>query len=200
MRLLDSPEVATGPSPSSIVRRRTSQQIRGLSHLVACVAATGLLLAACAGAGDGSAAALDTTVEFVLARAGGLCVPADGDAALCELMLVVRDDGTWEATGNQPPAPAEGAVAAGAASRLAAVVESGWEALTARPFTGTCPSAYDGQEVWYAVRRLPTGPGAELADAVVREVRSCTYDLEHTEARRVLQQLEELWREFGLPG
>ena len=143
---------------------------------------------------------MGTTVEFVLAREGGLCATADGGAALCQLRIVVRDDGTWRATGTEPPAPAEGTVASGAASRLAAVVEGGWEALTARPFTGTCPSAYDGQEVWYAVRRLPSGPGAELADAVVREVRSCTYDLEHIEARRVLQRLEEVWRELGLPG
>lgn len=142
---------------------------------------------------------MGATVEFVLAREGGLCVSAEGDAALCRLTIVVGDAGTWQATGTEQPAPAEGRVATGAASRLAAVVEGGWEALTARPFTGTCPSAYDGQEVRYTVRRLPTGPGAELADAVVREVRSCTYDLEHTEARRVLQRLETLWGEFGLP-
>ncbi len=165
----------------------------------ALAAVTGMLLAACAAAGDRGAAAEATTVEFVRGRLGGLCPTADGGAALCQLRIVVRDDGTWQAMGTEPPAPAEGAVAGGSASRLASVVEAGWDALTARPFTGICPSAYDMQEVWYRVRRLPSGPGAELADAVVREVRSCTYDLEHADARRVLQQLEELWRELGLP-
>ncbi len=167
---------------------------------VGTVPAVALLLAACANAADGRAAAPDTSVEFVLGRQGGLCLDAEGEAALCQLSVVVRDDGTWEATGTERPAPAEGTVAAGAASRLAAVIDQGWDVLTARPFTGTCPSAYDGQEVWYAVRRLPTGPGAEPADADIREVRSCTYDLEHPEARHVVERLEELWRELGLPG
>ena len=162
-------------------------------------ALTGMLLAACAAAGDRGAASMATTVEFVWGREGGLCLTDDGGGALCQLMIVVRDDGTWQATGTEPPTSAEGTVASGAATRLAAVLKTGWEAVTARPFTGTCPSAHDMQEVWYRVRRLPSGPGAELADAVVREVRSCTYDLEHPDARRVLQQLEELWRELGLP-
>ena len=108
----------------------------------------------------------------------------------------------WQLAGDrdgEPPAPAEGTGASGAASSLAAVVEAGWEALTARPFDGICPSAYDMQEVWYKVRRLPTGLGAERADAIVRAVRSCTYDLEPADAQRVLQQLEEHWRELGLP-
>lgn len=154
--------------------------------------------AVAAGAVEGRAAASRDTVEFVRAREGGLCFTPEG-GALCQLRIVVADDGRWRATGTEPPAPAVGTVVEGAASRLAAVLDAGWEALTARPFTGTCPSAYDGQETWYAVRRLPTGPGAELADARVRELRSCTYDLEHAEARRVLQRLEDLWRELGLP-
>lgn len=136
------------------------------------------------------------TVEFVLARAGGLCLDGREGAALCERAITVRDDGTWQATGTERPGPAEGTVAVGAASRLAAVVHEGWEELTARPFTGTCPTAYDGQEVSYTVRRLPTDPN-EVPE--IREVRSCTYDLEHAGARRVLQRLEAVWRELGLP-
>lgn len=157
-----------------------------------------LLLAACARAADGRAAETGTTVEFVLARAGGLCLADSGEAALCQLTIIVRDDGTWQATGTERPAPAEGTVALGAASRLAAVLDDGWPALTARPFTGECPTAYDGQEVSYTVRRLPSDPNA-AADAEVREVRSCAYDLEHPGARRVLQRFEEVWRELGLP-
>lgn len=169
-----------------------------MSELVASLT-TVLLLAACGGVDERSPAAQETTVEFVRARQGGLCLQADGGAALCQLTIVVRDDGTWQATGTESPAPAEGQVAGGAASRLAAVLEAGWSALTARAFTGTCPSAYDGQEVSYAVRRLPSGPDAERADAIVREVRSCTYDLDHTEARSVLERLEDLWNELELP-
>ena len=137
-------------------------------------------------------------VEFVVGREGGLCVTKEG-GTLCRVVLTVRDDGTWEATGVPPPAPAQGNVEAGAGSRLAAVLENGWAALTTQPFTGTCPSAYDGQELWYAVRRFPVGENAELADAEVRELRACVYDLENPGARAVLDRLETVWRELGLP-
>lgn len=169
------------------------------SRPITMLTATWLLLAACTNAAGGRAAETGMTVEFVLARSGGLCLADSGEAALCQLSIIVRDDGTWQATGTERPAPAEGTVALGAASRLAAVVDDGWEVLTARPFTGTCPTAYDGQEVSYVVRRLPSDPNAAPGDAEVREVRSCTYDLEHPGARSVLQRFEEAWRELGLP-
>ena len=169
----------------------------------AVVAVAVLLLASCTTEGGVepapvAAPATDAIVEFVIGREGGLCVTKKG-GTLCRVVLTVRDDGTWEATGVLPPAPAKGDVEAGAASRLSAILESGWEALTAQPFTGTCPSAYDGQELWYAVRRLPTGENAELADADVRELRACIYDLENPGARAVLERLEALWRELELP-
>lgn len=169
------------------------------ARLAAFLAAAGALLAACAGTDDGSDGELAWNVEFAVARSGGLCITADEAGALCGLTIVVRDDGTWRAEGTMPPAPAEGSVAEGAASRLASIVDDGWDALTARPFTGTCPIAYDGQETIYTVRRIPTGPGAELADAAVREIASCTYDLKHADARAVLERLDETWRHLGLP-
>lgn len=143
---------------------------------------------------------VDAAVEFVFDRRGGLCPSPDGGGALCRLTVVVRDDGTWSAGGSPPATPPSGSVPRGAASELAAVVDEGWEALTARAFTGDCPTAYDGSEVSYAVRRLPQGASASFADADVREVRSCTYDLSHPAAREVLGRLEELWRELALPG
>lgn len=183
------------PTPCTTNRLRRTEPV-----IATLLAAAGTLLAACAGTGDGHAGALDWNVEFAVARRGGLCVTADEAGEQCGLTIVVRDDGTWRAEGTMPPAPAEGAVAEGAASRLASIIDEGWDALTARPFTGTCPIAYDGQETVYMVRRIPTGPGAELADAAVREVGSCTYDLDHADARAVLQRLDETWRQLGLPG
>jgi hypothetical protein len=148
--------------------------------------------------GQRAANELTWTVEFVKGRHGGLCVN-HGGGALCRVEITVRDDGTWSAVGTQPPAPAEGTTEEGAATRLAAIVESEWDALTARPFTGTCPMAYDGQEMFYIVRRLPTGEGAELADADVRQLRSCTHDFEYPSARRALDRLEAEWTVLDLP-
>lgn len=139
-------------------------------------------------------------VEFVLERSGGLCPSPDGGGAVCRFTAVISDDGTWTATGSPPPATAGGTVPTGAASEFAAVLEAEWEALTSWEFTGICPTAYDGQEVVYTVRRLPTGAVAPFADADVRELRSCTYDLGSPPAQEVLVRLEELWRSLGLPG
>jgi hypothetical protein len=51
---------------------------------------------------------------------------------------VVRDDGATDA------------MDAGIAARLTELVEAAdWDAILARPFTGECPTAYDGQELVY---------------------------------------------------
>ena len=166
---------------------------------VAVLAATCLALGAGCGPDDGTPATSDGSVEFVLHRFGGLCPGPDGGGALCRFMVVVRDDGTWSDGGDPAPAAVGGTVRIGAASELASIFDDGWDALTARAFTDTCPTAYDGMEVTYAVRRLPRGPTAELADADIREVRSCTHDLSHRAARVVLDRISALWRELGLP-
>jgi len=153
---------------------------------------------ACGGSGDvGSNAAV--AIEFVFDRHGGLCASPDGGGDLCRLRVVVHDDGTWAAEGAPLPEPIGGMVRPGAASELATIVDGGWEALTARPFTGTCPVAYDGSEVAYTVRRIPQGASAPFADADIREVRSCTHDFGHAEAVAVIRRLEALWRELDLP-
>lgn len=149
-------------------------------------------------AAEAPASGLTWTVEFVRAREGGLCMTPDGGGAVCDWVVTVRDDGTYSAR-TQGSEPEEGEVAPGAASRLAAIVDDGWDALTREAFDGTCPIAYDGQERIYRVRRLPTGPGAERADADVRETRSCTHDWDHPEAQGVVRRLERVWEESGLP-
>lgn len=155
------------------------------------------LLPACA-SDPGSETELTHEVEVQVARSGGLCAGPDGGGA-CGSTIVVRDDGTWSASGFPEPEVPEGSVASGTATELAGILESGWEDLTAREFTGTCPVAYDGQEVSYTIRRLPRGPGAERADAIVRQIRSCTYDLEHRSAARWIERFRDRWEELGLP-
>ena len=142
---------------------------------------------------------VDVAIEFVLDRHGGLCPGPDGGGAPCRLTVVVRDDGTWSAMGMPPSTPPGGTVRTGSASELAAIVDEGWEALTAKAFTGTCPTAYDGSEFAYAVRRVPRGPSATSANADIREVRSCTHDLAHPAAQTVLLRLGDLWRALALP-
>ena len=44
------------------------------------------------------------------------------------------------------------------------------------PFTGTCPTAYDGQELTYRFRRKSA-------------LRSCTYDLRHVRAVQLVDRL-----------
>ena len=152
------------------------------------------LLAACAPPIPEEAAGPSERVEFEFGRVGGLCASPDGGGAPCELRIVVRDDGTWEGT------PGSGTVTPGAATELATIVDDRWRAFTATAFTGTCPVAYDGQEFYFLVRRLPAGEGAAQADAEVREVRSCLYDLEHSDAVAALAMITEVWSVLGLPG
>ena len=178
---------------------RPSTSMTRLVRAFAGAAATCLTLGMrCAPEGEAPARA-DVAVEFELDRRGGLCPGPDGGGALCRLTVVVRDDGTWSAVGTPPPTRPGGAVRSGSASELAAIVDEGWEALTARAFTGTCPTAYDGSELTYTVRRIPRGPSAALADADIREVRSCTHDLTHPAAQAVLLRLGDLWRALALP-
>jgi len=168
------------------MKRRTSLSWLLLVGFVACGPA-------------GSPGPSQDIVEFTRGRYGGLCPTPDGAGAVCRLEVTVLDDATWRGTAVPPHEASGGAVREGAASELAAVFEEGWEALTERAFEGTCPVAYDGSEIFYRLRRVPRGPGAELADAVVLEVRSCTHDLDHPRARAVVDRIEELWGELGIP-
>ena len=146
-------------------------------------------VAACVG--DGEGARTGWVAEFEYLRWGGLCTTADG-AAMCELRVVVRDDGTWSATGVPEP-PSGGTLPLGAASELASIFGQSWRDFTEVPFTGVCPTAHDGEEYGYVVRHIPIGSGAEQADARVREVRSCTYDLERYPSLVKRNMIEMAW-------
>ena len=148
-------------------------------------------LAAVTGCGDVPGAGMRRVAEFEYWRAGGLC-PTDDGGATCEIRVIVRDDGTWSATGVPEP-PSEGTLPLGAASALTTVFQNAWRDLTEVPFTGTCPTAFDGQEYGYVVREIPIGPGAERADARVREVRTCWYDLERYDGLMRRNQIETAW-------
>ena len=106
-------------------------------------------IAACFG--DGAGARVRWVAEFEYSRWGGLCTTPDG-AATCELRVVVRDDGTWSATGVPEP-PSGGTLPLGAASELASIFGQSWRYFTDVPFAGVCPTAHDGEEYGYAKDR-----------------------------------------------
>jgi hypothetical protein len=63
----------------------------------------------------------------------------------CGMRYELRRSGQVTATG-QPPR----SVDAGTVARIAAAVDgASWDAILARPFTGECPTSYDGQELTY---------------------------------------------------
>ena len=147
---------------------------------------------------QGPTASPDWIVEVQRGRYGGLCAGPDGGGG-CKVDTTVHDDGRWSSTAFPEPETPTGSVPEGAATELASVLERGWEDLTAQPFTGTCPVAYDGQELIYVIRRRPRGPGAERADAAVQELRSCTFDLDTALARPWIETFEQRWRSSDCP-
>lgn len=128
---------------------------------------------------------------------GGLCPEGP-----CGIRIVVGDEGSWTPTGFQAPEPGPGELPPGAATRLAEAIEARWDALTTEPFTETCPTAYDGPEIVWTVRRLPpaggTGTPGDTA-TVVRELASCTWDLDADPAAAALDEVRAVWEELGLP-
>ena len=126
---------------------------------------------------------------------GGLCPWGS-----CRAGVAVDDGGRWWTTGGRDSDSAGGAAPPGAATRLAAAVEERWDALTSRAVAGTCPTAYDGPETVWTVRRVTPGAAGGPADTTVaRELASCTWDLGHREAAAALDELRGLWAELGLP-
>jgi hypothetical protein len=86
------------------------------------------------------------TIEFH----GGMC--ADGGE--CRHAMIIRNDGTI----IDPAQPMVTATADPGhyARMLSAIAATDLLAMKARPFTGTCPVAFDGQEVIFTFR-LPAG-------------------------------------------
>jgi hypothetical protein len=92
---------------------------------------------------------------------GGMCI--DG---ACGATVVLDTDGRVR-TAAKPPIDL-GTVPEEDVSGLAALIEAtDFAAIRANPFTGTCPIAYDGQEVVY---EFTTSDGVERIESCVTEV------------------------------
>jgi hypothetical protein len=114
-----------------------------MRFLVALLALLALLgLAACAGTALPAADAPVVTIEFH----GGLC--ADGGE--CRSVFVIRGDGMIvDPTRGDGPIKADPGQFA---RMLSAIASTDLQAMKARPFTGTCPIAFDGQEAIFTFR------------------------------------------------
>jgi hypothetical protein len=76
---------------------------------------------------------------------GGMC-----PAGACGMRYEVRRDGTTTTAGQAPVR-----LDAATMGRLIEDVDrADWDAILARPFTGTCPTAFDGQELTYTFRTI----------------------------------------------
>lgn len=143
------------------------------------------------GSASTSAAEPNRTAVVRLDWTGGLC--PDGP---CARSAEARQaDGTWTATGNDRPDGLSGEVAAQDVAALARWLEGRWTVLTSETFTGTCPTAYDGQELTITLGLYPTGPDAYLADADIRTTSSCT----HAWPDGFVDELLRRWEDAGLP-
>lgn len=160
-------------------------RLTGLALAAACVTAT----SGCAG--DGVAGGTRWITEFEYMRRGGDCPTPEG-IVMCELRVIVRDDGTWSATGIPEP-PSGGSIPPGAASALASIFGQSWKVFTDEEFQGVCPTRTGGEEYGYVLRRIPYGPGSEGVGPRIQEVRSCIYDLERYESLVKRNQIETGW-------
>jgi hypothetical protein len=101
------------------------------------------------------------TVEYQ----GGLCV-----YGACSGLVTLYDDGTLvEVYG--PDAPVIHTVESELVQALAdEIIFADYEAIRSQPFTGTCPTAYDGQELIYT---FYNGAEAEV-------IASCEYEIDES--------------------
>ena len=82
---------------------------------------------------------------------GGMC----GDAGECASSMNLNSDGT--VTGDAKPPNVMGQMTPGVLAQLqAAIAQTDFGVLDDKPFTGTCPTAFDGQEVIFTFH-LPSG-------------------------------------------
>lgn len=120
------------------------------------------LLAGCRSA---SAATSNPTDPLVSIHGeGGLCVYGG-----CSRDIIVLQNGTYTVK-NGPNDQTSGALDAAALAQLKQAIDTAdFNAIRSKPFTDTCPIAYDGQQYTYTFYK--TGGGTEVLD-------SCKYALD----------------------
>lgn len=126
-----------------------------------------------------------TTPNFLLSirREGGMCA-----AMGCFSEVAVLSNGTYRYADSLPK-QRTGRLARGEVRRFQQrIANANFEAIKARPFTGTCPLAYDGPETVYTFR---SGDRVEV-------LRSCQTQIEGSNP--LFQQAERVYREVSEKG
>jgi len=134
-----------------------------------------VLLAAAVGAaaGAGFTGAAAPRPLVVVVRHGGLCVTGRE----CRTVLRITDS-TISGHGFRPRPLSTSA----RRSLIRAIGELDAASLRRHPFTGTCPTAYDGQESIYRFRGFPMS------------IPSCRYDVRRVTAVRLTERLFAMLR------
>ena len=105
---------------------------------------------------------------LAITAVGGLCRDT-GHGHMCSSTVVVHDDGSYRVSGDVPQ-ELKGALAQQLIQRLRTAIEhADFTALRATPFTGPCPTAWDGQELTYTFS-TPHGP---------EQISSCRTAIDH---------------------
>lgn len=134
--------------------------------------AAAALLAACGTAptSDSTASGAPATASphpvVTIKATGGYCI----QGASCESTQVINSDGSYTLGGiaGESIGTIDPALAAAIETQIAS---ADWTALQAEPFTGTCPIAYDGQEMIYTFH---TAQGEQT-------LASCTVAIDETD-------------------
>lgn len=152
-------------------------------------------------ADDATAAAASDAHEVVTAtdgrwatvtmgNQGGLC-----PEGVCSRHVIADEaDQSWSASTSAGESSA-GEVDAATIDALARLIESHWEALTATPFEGDCPTAHDGQERIIDVTFAPVDGSGDPGERISRTTSSCT----HAWPRDVVAEIDTAWDDAGLP-
>ncbi len=141
---------------------------RSARQLVAAVLLSASFAGLLGAAADSSAVVRSGAPIVVVTRHGGHCVTGTE----CRSTLRI-DDASISGDGFVP----RRLKASERHALLRAIGKLNAKVLRARPFTGTCPTAYDGTESIYRFRGFP------------RSLPSCTYDVQGVEAVRLTERL-----------
>lgn len=113
----------------------------------------------------------------VIGGSGGLCPPG----VTCGQETAYQRDGRYVTTSGGQEREAGKVSEALVDALVAEIAKADFAAIKAKPFTGTCPTAYDGQEITYT---FTTAGGEEKLPA-------CTYDLSDDPLIKAAQELEQ---------
>ena len=126
--------------PSLSFRMRLRARLIRLAMLLSVVALAGGALGACSSAATGELIPGTGPLVTVQMR-GGMCA----DGGMCDTSVILDRDGRVRSA-TKPPNDLGVVSAANLSTLTVALAATDFATLTAKPFTGECPIAFDGQK------------------------------------------------------